>query len=132
MPTAGDRTALGATRAGDRHGTGVPPGTAEGAPLEAAPSAAGVAAAVDGPAAGLALVEALATPALVARHTWHAVRAGLLEELGRTADARAAYEDAAARTENASEREHFAHKLEVVSSRAAGPVGNAARRSSSC
>jgi RNA polymerase sigma-70 factor (ECF subfamily) len=58
---------------------------------------------VDGPAAGLALVDGL-RDALDRHHLFHATRADLLRRLGRTADAAEAYADAAARTDNAVER----------------------------
>ncbi|MDI2129587.1 RNA polymerase sigma factor [Yinghuangia seranimata] len=56
---------------------------------------------VDGPAAGLALVDGLD---LDGYHLWHAVRADLLRRLGRTGEAAAAYDAAIARAENATER----------------------------
>ncbi|HEV7186230.1 MAG TPA: sigma-70 family RNA polymerase sigma factor [Leifsonia sp.] len=62
---------------------------------------------VDGPAAGLALVEALAassaTVATVAQ--FHLIRAELLRRLGRGADAGPAYEAAIALTDNEAERD---------------------------
>ncbi|MFG3619628.1 RNA polymerase sigma factor [Nocardia sp. NPDC047654] len=57
---------------------------------------------VDGPAAALALVDALP---LTGYHLFHAIRADLLARLGRTADAVAAYDAAIIRTENAAERD---------------------------
>ncbi|MBF6340474.1 RNA polymerase sigma factor [Nocardia abscessus] len=56
---------------------------------------------VDGPAAALALVDALA---LDSYHLFHAIRADLLTRLGRAAEATAAYDAAIAGTENAAER----------------------------
>jgi RNA polymerase sigma-70 factor, ECF subfamily len=56
---------------------------------------------VQGPAAALALVDALD---LDGYHLFHAVRADLLRRLGRDAEAAAAYEAAIARTHNAAER----------------------------
>ncbi|MCX5209965.1 RNA polymerase sigma factor [Kitasatospora sp. NBC_00240] len=56
---------------------------------------------VDGPQAALALVEGLD---LDGYHLFHAVRADLLRRLGRTTEAAAAYEAAAALTGNAAER----------------------------
>ncbi|MDQ0311452.1 RNA polymerase sigma-70 factor (ECF subfamily) [Kitasatospora herbaricolor] len=56
---------------------------------------------VDGPQAALAMVEGLD---LAGYHLFHAVRADLLRRLGRTAEAAAAYEAAAALTGNAAER----------------------------
>jgi RNA polymerase sigma-70 factor, ECF subfamily len=56
---------------------------------------------VDGPAAGLAAVDALD---LDGYHLLHAIRADLLRRLGRDDEAARAYEEALARTENARER----------------------------
>jgi RNA polymerase sigma-70 factor (ECF subfamily) len=56
---------------------------------------------VDGPAAGLALVDALE---LDAYHPFHAVRADLLRRLGRDAEATIAYERAAALAPTEAER----------------------------
>jgi RNA polymerase sigma-70 factor, ECF subfamily len=56
---------------------------------------------VDGPAAGLAAVDALD---LDAYYLWHAVRADMLRRLRRVPDARAAYDAAIVRTDNARER----------------------------
>ncbi|WKK13322.1 sigma-70 family RNA polymerase sigma factor [Rhodococcus ruber] len=56
---------------------------------------------VDGPAAGLDLVDALD---LDRYHLWHAVRADLLRRLGRLPEAAAAYDAALARATNAAER----------------------------
>jgi RNA polymerase sigma-70 factor (ECF subfamily) len=58
---------------------------------------------VDGPAPALMLVDALGAE-LAGYHLFHATRADLLERLGRTADALAAFEEALARTENGAER----------------------------
>lgn len=60
----------------------------------------------DGPAAGLALVDALAdAPALKRYHLLPALRGDLLDRLGRGAEARAEFERAAALTRNARERQ---------------------------
>jgi RNA polymerase sigma-70 factor (ECF subfamily) len=56
---------------------------------------------VEGPAAGLALVDELDLPR---HHVFHAVRADLLRRLGRSAEAGAAYEAALALTPNEPER----------------------------
>jgi RNA polymerase sigma factor (sigma-70 family) len=62
----------------------------------------------DGPAAALAIVDALADdPALSGYHLLPAVRADLLARLGRPAQARAEFERAAALTANDSERAHL-------------------------
>lgn len=59
-----------------------------------------------GPAAGLAIVDALAAePALANYHWLPSVRGDLLAKLGRRADARAEFERAASLTRNARERE---------------------------
>jgi RNA polymerase sigma-70 factor (ECF subfamily) len=63
---------------------------------------------VDGPSAGLALVEALD---LHGYHLFHSVRADLLRRLGRNADAAASYEAAIAQTANVSEREFLQGRL---------------------
>ena len=60
---------------------------------------------VEGPEAGLALVEELD---LGHHHVFHAVRADLLRRLDRGAEAAAAYEAAIAGTENTVEREYLA------------------------
>jgi RNA polymerase sigma-70 factor (ECF subfamily) len=56
----------------------------------------------DGPATALRLVEELD---LETYHLFHAIRADLLQRLGREAEAVEAYEAAISRTENAAERE---------------------------
>jgi RNA polymerase sigma-70 factor, ECF subfamily len=63
---------------------------------------------VDGPAAGLALVDSLA---LVDYHLFHSVRADLLRRLGRRHEAVAAYEAALSRSGNAQERAFLAARL---------------------
>jgi len=60
----------------------------------------------DGPAAGLALVDAIAgEPVLRAYHLLPSVRGDLLAKLGRVAEARAEFERAAAMTRNQRERD---------------------------
>jgi predicted RNA polymerase sigma factor len=60
----------------------------------------------DGPAAGLAIVDALLDePSLGSYHLLPSVRADLLAKLGRVEEARAEYQRAAALTRNARERE---------------------------
>ncbi|MFG2042011.1 RNA polymerase sigma factor [Dactylosporangium sp. NPDC048998] len=60
---------------------------------------------LDGPAAGLALMDVLAQdPRLAGYHYLPAARADLLRRLGRREEARAAYEAAIARCDNAVER----------------------------
>ncbi|MEU0515708.1 sigma-70 family RNA polymerase sigma factor [Amycolatopsis sp. NPDC006125] len=63
---------------------------------------------VDGPAAGLALVERLR---LAEYYLFHAVRADLLRRLDRREEAARAYEEALRRTENAPEREFLTRRL---------------------
>jgi RNA polymerase sigma factor (sigma-70 family) len=73
-----------------------------------------------GPAAGLVLADALITePALVHYHLLPAVRGDLLLKLGRTDEARAAFEHAAALAQNTRERE-------LMLGRAGACGGNAA------
>ncbi|UQS26588.1 sigma-70 family RNA polymerase sigma factor [Amycolatopsis thermalba] len=63
---------------------------------------------VDGPAAGLALVEELD---LAEYYLCHAIRADLLRRLDRREEAARAYEEALGRTENAAEREFLTRRL---------------------
>ena len=66
----------------------------------------------EGPAAGLALVEAiLARGDLTGYHLAHAARAELCRRLGRTAEARAAYEQALALTDQLPERRFLERRL---------------------
>jgi len=65
---------------------------------------------VDGPTAALADVDALAAE-LSGYHLFHATRAELFRALGRTADARAADEQALELTENPAERALLARRL---------------------
>jgi RNA polymerase sigma-70 factor (ECF subfamily) len=62
---------------------------------------------VDGPAVALAVVDALP---LTTYHPWHATRAELLRRLGRTGEAREAYDAAIAATGNAAERSYLARR----------------------
>ena len=68
-------------------------------------------AAVRGADAALALVDGLA---LDEYPVFHVVRADLLRRLGRTSEAVAAYDAAAARTENAVEREFLLRKRQSL------------------
>jgi RNA polymerase sigma-70 factor, ECF subfamily len=69
----------------------------------------------DGPASGLALVDALLDGGqLGTYHLAHATRADLLRRLGRTADARAAYERALALTRHEPERRFLGQRLEEL------------------
>jgi predicted RNA polymerase sigma factor len=62
----------------------------------------------EGPAAGLALLDALASePALAHYHLLPSARADLLEKLGRHDEARTEFERAASMTENAKQRQRL-------------------------
>jgi RNA polymerase sigma-70 factor (ECF subfamily) len=66
----------------------------------------------DGPAAGLALIDALlASGDLAGYHLAHAARADLCRRLGRTADARASYERALSLTQQEPERRFLERRL---------------------
>jgi RNA polymerase sigma-70 factor, ECF subfamily len=67
---------------------------------------------VDGPAAALALVDALD---LGGFHLFHAIRADLLRRLGRRAEAASAYEAAIELAENAAERAFLQRRREALS-----------------
>jgi RNA polymerase sigma-70 factor (ECF subfamily) len=67
----------------------------------------------DGPAAGLALVDALAAD-LHAYHLLHAARADLLRRLGRADEARAAYRAALERASSPVEREFLERRLTTL------------------
>ena len=62
---------------------------------------------LDGPEVALAEVDRLD---LTTYHAWHATRADLLRRLGRSADARAAYDAAIAATANEAERAYLARR----------------------
>lgn len=62
---------------------------------------------LDGPAVALAEVERLD---LTAYHAWHATRAELLRRLGRSAEARPAYDAAIAATDNPAERAYLSRR----------------------
>jgi RNA polymerase sigma-70 factor, ECF subfamily len=69
----------------------------------------------DGPAAGLRALDALATePRLASYRYLAAARADFLRRLGRTAEARGAYQEALALTENAVERSFLADRLHAL------------------
>ena len=75
---------------------------------------------VDGPAAGLALMGALAGP-LDGYHLFHAARADLLRRLGRGAEAAAAYRRALELTANPVEQAFLTRRLaEVAPARRVG------------
>jgi RNA polymerase sigma-70 factor (ECF subfamily) len=80
----------------------------------------------DGPSAGLALVDALLERGrLDAYHLAHAARADLLRQLGRTADARAAYQRALELTQQEPERRFIQRRLSEL---AHGPADDDALR----
>jgi RNA polymerase sigma-70 factor (ECF subfamily) len=80
----------------------------------------------DGPAAGLALVDALLDRGqLASYHLAHAARADLLRRLGRTAEARAAYRRALDLAGQEPERRFIRRRLEEL---APGPATGPARR----
>ena len=71
---------------------------------------------VDGPGAGLALVDELD---LDRYHLFHATRADLLDRLGRVDDALAAYDRAIGLTGNVAERQLLGHRrTQVLAGRA--------------
>jgi RNA polymerase sigma-70 factor, ECF subfamily len=66
----------------------------------------------DGPAAGLALIDAILTRGdLAGYHLAHSARAELCRRLGRTAEARASYETALALTRQGPERRFLERRL---------------------
>jgi RNA polymerase sigma-70 factor, ECF subfamily len=67
---------------------------------------------VEGPEAALTLADGLA---LDDYYLFHAIRADLLERLGRKAEAASAFESAIARSENAVEREHLQRRRDALS-----------------
>jgi RNA polymerase sigma-70 factor, ECF subfamily len=62
---------------------------------------------LDGPEVALALVDQLP---LTGYHAWHAARADLLRRLGRSAEAKQAYDAAIAATQNTAERAYLSRK----------------------
>jgi RNA polymerase sigma-70 factor (ECF subfamily) len=62
---------------------------------------------LDGPEVGLALIDRLP---LTGYHAWHAARADLLRRLGRTVEAKDAYDAALAATQNSAERVYLSRK----------------------
>ena len=62
---------------------------------------------LDGPKVGLTLVERLP---LNGYHAWHVARADMLRRLGRTAEAKEAYDAAIAATQNSAERAYLSRK----------------------
>ena len=66
---------------------------------------------LDGAAVGLGLVDALP---LEGYHAWHATRADLLRRLGRSAEARAAYDAALAATDNPAETAYLTRRRDQL------------------
>ena len=66
---------------------------------------------LDGPEVALALVDQLD---LSTYHAWHATRADLLRRLGRSAEARAAYDGAIAATDNSAEIAYLARRRDQL------------------
>ncbi|MDT7570741.1 MAG: hypothetical protein QOE05_915 [Actinomycetota bacterium] len=62
---------------------------------------------LDGPSVALAVVDRLP---LEGYHAWHAARADLLRRLGRSAEAKEAYDAAIAATQNSAERSYLTRK----------------------
>ena len=78
---------------------------------------------VDGPAAGLAALDALAEdPALRGHHRLDAIRAHLLERTGATDAAIAAYERAAERTRSRPEQRYLRARARRLTGSAAPPT----------
>jgi RNA polymerase sigma-70 factor (ECF subfamily) len=69
---------------------------------------------VEGPAAALAIVEALRRPDLDGYYLFHAIRADLLRRTGRGPDAAEAYRAAIERTANACTRDFLQRSLQAV------------------
>jgi RNA polymerase sigma-70 factor, ECF subfamily len=69
---------------------------------------------VDGPAAGLALVDALRDSALAGYHLLPATRADLLRRLNRLAEARTAYEEALALAPTEAERRFLTRRVDSL------------------
>jgi RNA polymerase sigma-70 factor (ECF subfamily) len=67
---------------------------------------------LDGPEVALALVDAVELPTY---HAWHATRADLLRRLGRSAEARQAYDAAIAATDNAAEIAYLSRRRDQLS-----------------
>jgi RNA polymerase sigma-70 factor (ECF subfamily) len=81
---------------------------------------------LDGPGVALAIVEGLD---LAGYHAWHATHADLLRRLGRSADARSAYDAAIAATENPAEQAYLSRRRDQCRPAVSAP---AAPESSRC
>ena len=115
-------------------GAGSPRSTASSPQLAPSPvvelNRAVAVAMASGPAAGLALVDALAAePALAGYHLLPSVRGDLLAKLGRLPEAKAEFERAASLTRNAAERELLARRAAACAGTGASePAPAAAHR----
>ncbi|MEJ7833851.1 MAG: sigma-70 family RNA polymerase sigma factor [Nocardioides sp.] len=71
---------------------------------------------LDGPEVALAEVDRLPRiqPSLTTYHAWHATRADLLRRLGRSGEARAAYEAAIGATDNVAERAYLTRRRDQL------------------
>ena len=79
---------------------------------------------LDGPAVGLAEVDRLAS-ALDGYHAFHATRADLLRRLGRSAEARDAYDRAIALSGNSAERAYLTRRRDQLAASPPAPHGTA-------
>ena len=70
---------------------------------------------LDGPHVALAQVDALATP-LAGYHAFHATRADLLRRLGRSAEAREAYDRAIELSGNSAEMAYLTRRRDQLAS----------------
>jgi RNA polymerase sigma-70 factor (ECF subfamily) len=70
-----------------------------------------------GPQAGLGALDRLRTDELTDYHFYHVARADALSRLGRTAEARSAYEAAIERTQNDAERSHLRAQMLALTRR---------------
>jgi len=81
---------------------------------------------VEGPAAGLEILDSIADhPALGDYSSAHLVRGVLLEELGRTTQAREALRSALEHAANAAERKRIGARLEALDQLSNGSRGEA-------
>jgi RNA polymerase sigma-70 factor (ECF subfamily) len=84
----------------------------------------------DGPAAGLALIDALLTRGdLGGYHLAHAARADLCRRLGKKEDAVASYQAALKLTKLEPERRFFERRLTELRATGSGATGTYSRRS---
>lgn len=81
---------------------------------------------LDGPDVALAIVESLG---LDGYHAWHATRADLLRRLGRSNDARVAYDAAIAASQNSAERAYLSRRRDQLSTTPGASGAGAERRS---